>query len=412
MSFRQPLLFLGLLFLQPQRSSSFGHALLPQWAFRNSYIELNHGSYGSTPRIVTDSFTNWTNEMEACPNDWFRFTMWDYINPVRARMAAYIGSNVNDTVFVENASSGVNAVIKSLARIAPSGQKFLFLNTAYFMVKQVFAYVEPNNRLQVNVTQPLTNASVIANVKAALEANKGNVFAASFSHIVSVPGVILPVKDLIDLCHQYGVLVLIDGAHALGHIPVNVTDLNADFWIGNGHKWLYSPKGSALLWVKAEYQNYIEPNVISWEGVGVTHFQMAFSYVGTTTNSQYLAMATALDFRESIGGDRAIMDYIHTLAVSGGKVLAEMWKTEVLFDETMVGGMVDVRVPTTNATLALSIGRTLIDNYNTFVPIYDIGSVGGVPGVFYARVSAQVYLEISDFEYLAKSVQEIINSSM
>jgi selenocysteine lyase/cysteine desulfurase len=60
--------------------------------------------------------------MEACPNDWFRFTMWDYINPVRARMAAYIGSNVNDTVFVENASSGVNAVIKSLARIAPSGQ--------------------------------------------------------------------------------------------------------------------------------------------------------------------------------------------------------------------------------------------------------------------------------------------------
>jgi hypothetical protein len=74
--------------------------------------------------------------------------------------------------------------------------------------------------------------------------------------------------------------------------------------------------------------------------------------------------------------------------------------------------MVDVRVPTTNATLALSIGRTLIDNYNTFVPIYDIGSVGGVPGVFYARVSAQVYLEISDFEYLAKSVQEIINSSM
>ena len=126
--------------------------------------------------------------MEACHNDWFRFTMWDYINPVRARMAAYIGSNVNDTVFVENASSGVNAVIKSLARIAPSGQKFLFLNTAYFMVKQVFAYVEPNNRLQVNVTQPLSNASVIANVKAALEANKGNVFAASFSHIVSVPG--------------------------------------------------------------------------------------------------------------------------------------------------------------------------------------------------------------------------------
>jgi len=283
-------------------------------------------------------------------------------------MAAYIGSGVNDTVFVENASNGVNAVVRSLARSAPPNKKFLFLNTAYYMVKMVMSFVEGPNLLQVNVSQPLTSQSVIAAVKASLQSQPaGSVYAAAFSHIVSVPGVILPVKELTALCHSYGVLVLIDGAHALGQIPVNVVDINADFWLGNGHKWLYSPKGSAILWVRPDRQALIEPTVISWEGQGSSHFLMAFSYVGTTTDSQYLAMSAALDFRESMGGDEAIVRYMHELAVKGGVILATAWKTEVLFsEESMYGAMVDVRVPTTNATIGAGLAMAVFHKFNTF----------------------------------------------
>jgi selenocysteine lyase/cysteine desulfurase len=408
----------SLLLLAPFVVAEFGHTLLPRFAFRSGYVNLNHGSYGSAPRDVTANASAWSAQCEESPDAWYRDglgidTTYEFQNQVRVRMAQYINANVNDTVFVDNASNGVNAVMRSLARAMPSGKKILLLSTAYYMVKATVAgYLEPESTLFVNISLPGSDAGILEKVSAALEANAGTIYAASFSHIVSVPAVILPVAQLIALCHSHGVLVLIDGAHALGQIPVDVTALDADFWLGNGHKWLYSPKGSALLWVRPDRQALIEPTTISWEGQGLTHFQMAFSYVGTTDNSRTLAMSAALDFRKSVGTEAAIVNYMHTLAVTGGRRLAEMWGTELLFSDTSrFAAMVDVRVPTTNSTLAHLIGPALMTRFNTFVPIYDLSVVGGaIPNTFYARVSCQIYTELSDIEFLATSVKAIIAS--
>ncbi len=221
---------------------------------------------------------------------------------------------------------------------------------------------------------------------------------------------ILPIRELAAACKARGVLVLVDGAHALGQIPVDVGALGVDFWLGNGHKWLYSPKGSAVLWVRPELQGMVEPTVISWEGRGATHFQLAFSYVGTTDVSRTLAMGAALAFRRSVGTEAEIMGYMHDLAVKGGGLLARSWGTELLFaDTSRFAAMVDVRVPTTNVTLVHLIGPALMARYNTFVPIYDLFGVGGAtPNTFYARVSCQIYTELSDLQHLADSVKAII----
>jgi selenocysteine lyase/cysteine desulfurase len=220
--------------------ASFGHSLLPLFGFRAGYKNLNHGSYGSCPKSVTDNQTAWIRQCEENPDLWYRSglgfdTALTFQDRVRAKMAAYINADFNDTVFVDNASNGVNAVMRSLARSLPPGKKIMLLNTAYYMVKMVLQYLEPSQTLMVNISLPSSNAQILAAVGVALAGN--DVYAASFSHIVSVPAVILPVKDLTALCHAHGALVLIDGAHALGQIPVDVTDTGADFWLGNGHKW-------------------------------------------------------------------------------------------------------------------------------------------------------------------------------
>ena len=395
--------------------TSFGHTILPRFGLRAGYTNLNHGSYGSTPREVSANASAWSALVEENPDDFYRQglareNVFDHMDRVRGLMAAYIGAAANDTVFIDNASNGVNAVLRSLARSMPAGRKMLVLNTAYFMVKQVLLYLEPSQTLLVNLTLPGSDAAILAAVSAALAANPGGVYAASFSHIVSVPAVILPVAALAALCKAHGVLVLIDGAHALGQIPVDVRTLGVDFWVGNGHKWLYSPKGTAVLWVHPSRQALIEPTVISWEGRGATHFQLAFSYVGTTDYSRALAMAAALAFRASIGSEAAIMGYMHALAVEGGRALAAAWGTELLFEDTSrFAAMVDVRVPTTNATLAHAIGPALMARYETFVPIYDLAGVGGAtPNTFYARVSCQTYTELSDLHLLADAVASII----
>ncbi len=204
----------------------------------------------------------------------------------------------------------------------------------------------------LNISMPATSDSILKEVSSFLEAHGDSIYLASFSHIASLPAIVLPVKQLVALCSAYGILTLVDGAHALGQIPVNVTDINANFWLGNGHKWLYSPKGSAILWARKDSQSFLVPTSISeWPG----SFQDQFIYVGTTSYAPFLAMQAALDFRVSIGGDSAICSYMHNLAVRAGQILATAWQTDVLLDDSMYAAMVDVRVPTRNYTLAASM---------------------------------------------------------
>lgn len=96
-----------------------------------------------------------------------------------------------------------------------------------------------------------------------------------------------------------------------------------DFWLGNGHKWLYSPKGSCVLWVAPAYRDWtshrgVVPNIIS----GLGEFTSEFAETGTKDYTAYLAMRDALAFRASIGGDAAIMQWIRALAWDGGQVLS------------------------------------------------------------------------------------------
>ena len=319
--------------------------------------------------------------MERNPDRFFRYDVWALVDAVRRSVAAMLKANWADLVFIPNASNGVNVVLRSLK--VPPGKKVLYLNTAYGMVKSTIEYTAASQKLEVNLTMPTSAAAILAAVETALTANPGAVYIASFSHIASLPALLLPVKALTALCHKHGALVMIDGAHALGHVDVNVSDINADFWLANGHKWLYSPKGSAVLHVRADRQALIKPLTISWdEGQGVSDFQNMFSYQGTASYTPYLAMGAALEFRAWLGGDERIFAYLHALAAEGGALLARAWGTNLLSSPELFAGMVDVRVPTANATLAGLLPGLLLEEYNTWVPVYDLAGFGGPPNNF------------------------------
>ena len=97
------------------------------------------------------------------------------------------------------------------------------------------------------------------------------------------------------------------------------------------HQWLFSPKGTALLWVRKDKQHLVSPTTISYEGVGATRFQQGFSYQGTGDLSGLMSMAAALEWRAARpGGDKGVMDYIHSQAVRGGAILSKAWGTETL----------------------------------------------------------------------------------
>lgn len=234
-----------------------------------TYRNMNFGSFGTMPRRVMEAQQRYTAEMEARPDVWFRSQYKKLVQESRRQLAEMTNADsVDNLVQVENASSGVNAVLRSmLFRPRQDGDRdtVLYLNLAYGMVKDTLLWLSKRDPhltlLQVNITLPLVHgddSDFLRPVEEALKRHGSRIKIASFSHISSVPAIIVPIEKLASLCKSYGVeAVMVDGAHALGHHPIDLQRIAAsgvDFYVANGHKWLYSPKGSAILWISPKWQ--------------------------------------------------------------------------------------------------------------------------------------------------------------
>jgi len=265
--------------------------------------------------------------------------------------------------------------------------------------------------------QPPTGieGSLLQAVEAAFIKHAGKIKLACFCHISSNPGVVLPVTDLTRISKRYGASVLIDGAHALGNIPVDLTALEAegvDYWLGNGHKWLYSPRGSAILWVTKNKQDSVIPTVIS------SAFRMGlvpedsvyldrFQYTGTRDYTAYCAIGAALDFRTAVGEEK-IMDYNHELALWAEEYLADFWKTEVLVPESMTGMMGHARLPVESEQEMTWLKQQLLDVYNMQISSFKMTNAVTKEESFWMRISAQIFLERSDFVRLGQIVSDLV----
>ena len=206
-------------------------------------------------RSVIQAQRNLVERMEARPDPWFRGGYQEIVMDTRSRLAQMMNADqVDNVVLVENASSGVNAVLRSLLipRHMNRGDVVLYLNTAYGMVKNTLEWLHRHvdplglDLHMVNITLPAIQGTgppdFVGPVQAALKRYApGQVKLAIFSHITSVPAIILPVEKLAQICKQAGVMaVVIDAAHALGQIPINLRSLaqsGVDFYIANAHKW-------------------------------------------------------------------------------------------------------------------------------------------------------------------------------
>ena len=220
-----------------------------------------------------------------------------------------------------------------------------------------------------------------------------------------------------------GVPVFVDGAHALGQLHIDLRRFAAagvDFFVMDGHKWLFSPHGSALLWVAQSAQKLLIPDVISSDNaVGTTAFQEQFDYIGTRDYGPWCAMADALAFRDNdLGGEEKIVSYLHSLATWAAAMLSERWQTESVAPANMTAGLMTVRLPiplswsgAAQAACADAIAGPEGGLVQTFkiqaipfpLPLDGVGPSLG----WWARISAQVYLAREDFHALANHTLEL-----
>jgi len=405
----------------------FGHQMKEKiFLLSPGFNNLNFGSFGAPPREVLEAKRKYEDECEAEPDKWFRGQYQRYLKENRERLANYIGADQEDITFTESSSTAVNSILRSLSY--EKSDKILHLSTAYPMVKHTLSYLVDRfniSLIEVPVvfpgkSQPPTgiHGSLVESIEREILANKGKIKIACFSHITSIPAIILPLEDILPICKKHGVSVLIDGAHTIGHIPLNLKHLESlgmDYWTANGHKWLYTPKGSALMWVTKSKQNQIIPTVIS--SAFTTGFipepsiyQTRFQYTATRDYTPFCTFKHALRFREKIGEEK-INKYNHELATWAQNYLAKSWKTEVLVPDYMTGNMGNVRLPLSITSKEDTdwLQAKLWQQYRIMTAVYELENPVTREKSFWFRLSANIFNEKSDFLDFDKAVKELLS---
>lgn len=377
-----------------------GRAILHEWALDETWLTVNHGSYGATPLRLLAAQDSWRRQMEAQPTRFMNRVLPQALRAAADALATFVGTRADDIAFLDNATVGCNAVLRSL-HLQPDDE-VLTLAHGYGAVRNTVRFVtERAGARMTEASIPFPQPTEDTILAALDEALTPRTRLAVLDHITSASALVLPIAQMIALCRQRGIPVLIDGAHAPGHVSLDIPPLGADWYVGNCHKWLCAPKGSAFLWAAPDRQHDLHPVTISHgyeQG-----FLAEFDWTGTRDPTAFLTVPDAIAFHEQLGG-ASLRARNHALAVQAAGVIARRLNTDIGAPETMMGAMAIVRLPTSgDATRAraLSLRGRLLDA-GTDLPVHTLS------GAMWLRLSAFAYNEISDYERLAECVAGVL----
>ena len=301
--------------------TSFGRRLRRKFLLEPGTAFLNHGSFGVTPRSVLAFAERWRKRMEANPDRFMREILPVELRRAAGSLARFLHASARDLAFVENATAGVNAVLRSLA--FKPGDEIVATTHTYNAVRQTLRHVcaQSGARLvEARIELPVKDADTLLR---AFEDRIGKrTRLVLVDHISSPTGLIFPVKKIARLARSAGARVLVDGAHAPGQLALDIPALGVDWYAGNCHKWLFAPKGCAFLWASRGAQDGLHPPVIS-HGYQ-SGFTAEFDWTGTRDFCNWLALPQALEFFAALG-PRKIRAYNHRLVADAARLLSEAW---------------------------------------------------------------------------------------
>jgi isopenicillin-N epimerase len=377
--------------------------LAAQFQLRRDITFLNHGSYGACPIPVFETYQRWQRELEYQPVEFIGRRLPGLLAEARAALASYIGAERDEIVFVTNATYGMNVVARSLD-LQP-GDEILTSDHEYGAVDRTWRFncgERGAHYINQRIDVPVYDANSIVDQLWAGVTPRTRMI--SISHITSHTALTFPVAEICRRAREAGILTLVDGAHAPGHIDLDMHAIGADFYTGNCHKWLSSPKGAAFLYARPEVQHLLKPLVVSWgyeaRAPGHSQFQDIFSTIGTAEPAAYLSVPAAIAFQQQHNWP-AVRAACHDLLLNASQRFQKLTGLEPISPDTNEW-WVQMRVLPLPACDAADLKRRLYDDYQIEIPIIDWN------GHQYARVSIQAYNRPEDLDRLIGSLAELL----
>jgi isopenicillin-N epimerase len=372
------------------------------WSLDPSVTYLNHGSFGACPAAVLAAQAALRLELEREPVDFLVAKLPGRLNAARETLAEFLGAAPEDLVFVANATAAVNAVLRSLA-LEP-GDELLLTNHTYAACRKTADFVAERTGARVvvaNLPFPCRGDEEV--LAAMLSCTSPRTRLALVDHVTSPTALVLPIVRLVGELQARGIDALVDGAHAPGMVPLELSKLDAAYYTGNAHKWLCAPKGAAFLHARRDRQARLHPTVISH---GFTSgFRAEFDWTGTFDPTPWLCIPEALRFMGSLlpGGWPQVMAANRDLALRARALLLQSTGVESPCPETMIGSMASMPLPPAQTGSLASA----LDSKG----LHDWFREQGVEAWFYAnpvpllRVSAQLYNDLDQFKRFAQHLE-------
>ena len=369
-----------------------------RWLIDPGVAYLNHGGFGALPRPVADAAAAWRAEVEANPSDVFMRRWPALVADVRRAVADLLSADETDLVFLPNATAGTATVLSSLG--LTSGDEIVTTDHRYPAVASQVGVLAQGGVRVVETPVPLDVGSV-GDIVDAITANITiRTKLVVVDHVASPTGFVFPVADIVSAAHAAGVPVLVDGAHAPGQLFVDLRSLGADFWVGNLHKWVCSPRACAVLQVAPSWHDRIRPLIPSSDYFA--GFQPAFDWTGTADPMPLLTVPAALTFWTELGWD-AVRRFQHDLATAGAGLVAERIGTRMPVSNEFTAAMRLIALPALlDRDAGVSLAERMLLEHKVMAHVTHHQSTS------YVRVCAQLYNGPEHYERLADALLALL----
>lgn len=256
---------------------------------------LNHGSFGACPEPVMRTFEAWSRELEREPVEFLLRRATGLVRTQAEALAAYLRCRADDLVLLPNATYALNMVARSLP--LTDRDRVLTSDHEYGAIDRLWEFVcERTGATLVRCPLPVPVHSAADVVSAFADMLDESVRVVSLSHITSPTGLVLPVEEVCRLARAVGAITVVDGAHGPGQLDLDVPSVGADFYIGNCHKWLCSPKVAGFLHSRPGVEIRVDPLVVSW-GWDADELAERAHWQGTPALSALLSISAAIDYQ-------------------------------------------------------------------------------------------------------------------
>ena len=374
----------------------FWSELRTRYLVPSEFIHLEHGYYSMQSQPVLERYLQHIRDVNALSSRYMRTVQYPNKARVQARLAALAGCTPDELIITRNTTESLDTVISGFDWKA--GDEAVMAVHDYGAMLDQFALMARRwGIVNKKVTVPLDPQSDDEVVQVYANAITPRTKLLMVCHLINITGQVLPVRKICDMAHARGVPVMVDGAHAFAQLDFRIPDLDCDFYGASLHKWLGTPLGAGILYVKPAAVEKLWP-LYGDEGFAAADIRK-LNHTGTHPVATDLAIEDAIAFHESIGIQRKQERL---------RWLQQYWTTKVrgvprvqLFtpsDPSRTGAIANVGI---DGMKPGDLATALMERYKIFTVAIDTAGVAGV------RITPQLFTSTQELDVLVRALKEL-----